>query len=437
MKGFLNKLFRQNVRWEFHPEEPVETSEPLKNPARGWYTIYPFWLEKEPDFEELYWCLSKEETIALVIINIGAYREQSLDAVALERLERILTFFAKHSYDVILRITYDHEGNAVEREPFFFKIVQEHLKQLIPVVRKFSATVFIWQGMLIGNWGEMHTSRFLFPGKLKQLWSEMQNGLGDKVFLAVRRPSMWRMLHPEAGENKALLWDTTGLFDDAIFGSDSHLGTFGTKPKAEASWENAWCREDELEFETGLCSRVPNGGEVVCEEQYEEKFSAITALDVLRRMHITYLNHAHDERVLTLWKQYRWINSSFYDYVGSHLGYRFCLREVTVTPQIRENKLRVTLKVENTGFANCYQPADVLLEYTGPCGNHEMFKIETDVRNWQSGTTQELSCTLDDNLDGELYLRILRKSDSRTIRFANRSQADGSVLLGSIAQIQQ
>jgi len=123
------------LRWEFRPEEPVETTEELKNPARGWYTIYPFYLEKEPDFEELYWCLSKEETIALVIVNIGAYREQDLDVTALERFRSILAFFEAHSYDVILRVTYDHEGNAVEREPFFFKIVQEHLEQLIPVVK--------------------------------------------------------------------------------------------------------------------------------------------------------------------------------------------------------------------------------------------------------------------------------------------------------------
>jgi len=435
MKAFLNKLFRQNVKWEFHPEEPEESSELLKNPDRGWYTIYPFRMEQEPDFEELYWCLSKEETIALVIINIGAYREQSLDAVVLERLRRILTFFAQYSYDVILRITYDHEGNAVEREPFFFRIVLEHLGQLIPIVKEFSDTVFVWQGMLIGNWGEMHTSRFLFPGKIKQLWNEMQNGLEDKVFLAVRRPSMWRLLHPEAGEQDVLLWDTTGLFDDAIFGSESHLGTFGTEPKEKAGWENAWCREDELTFETELCSRVPNGGEVVWEETYPGKFSASATLEVLRRMNITYLNHAHDERILTLWKQWRWENGSFYDYVGSHLGYRFCLRDVTVTPQTEENKIRVMLKIENTGFANCYQPADVLLEYAGPYGNHEIIKIETDIRNWQSGTIQELSCALDDTLEGELYLRILRKSDGRTIWFANRSEPDGSVLLGSIAQI--
>lgn len=435
MKGFLNKIFRQNYKWEFRPEEPVETSELLMNPARGWYTIYPFCLETEPDFDELYWCLSKEETLALVIVDIGAYREQALDTVALERLSRILLFFQKYSYDVILRITYDREGNAVEREPFFFKMVLEHLKQLIPVVREFSDTVFVWQGMLIGNWGEMHTSRFLFPGKLKQLWNEMQTGLDNKVFLAVRRPSMWRLLHPEAGEQEVLLWDTTGLFDDAIFGSDSHLGTFGTNPKKETAWENAWCREDELAFETELCSRVPNGGEVVWEAAYGEKFSAQTTLDILRRMHITYLNHAHDERVLTLWKQRRWINGSFYDYVGNHLGYRFCIREVRVVPQMREDKIQVMVKIENTGFANCYQPADVLLIYVGPYGNTELFKIETDIRNWQSGTMQELSCTLNSNLEGELYFRILRKSDSRTIRLANRSESDGSVLLGSFAQI--
>ena len=73
MKRLLNKLFSTKPKWEFHPAKLQETTEKLKNPARGWYTIYPFLLEEEPDFKELFWCLRKEETLALVIINIGAY----------------------------------------------------------------------------------------------------------------------------------------------------------------------------------------------------------------------------------------------------------------------------------------------------------------------------------------------------------------------------
>ncbi len=434
MKGLLNKLIGTKQKWEFHAAELRESTEELKNPARGWYTIYPFFLEKEPDFEELFWCLQKEETLALVILNIGAYREAPLDAVALERICRILNFFEKYAYDVILRVTYDHEGNAVEREPFFFKQVLKHLEQLIPVVKEFTKTVFLWQGMLIGNWGEMHTSRFLSAEKMKQLWSIMKTGLEDTMFLAVRRPSMWRMLHPEECGKEQITADITGLFDDAIFGSDSHMGTFGKEPKEAVGWDSLWCREDELAFEEQLCRSVPNGGEAVCGEGYGENFTPESTLWVLKKMHITYLNQAYDEKILQIWKQWEWQNESFYQYVGRHLGYRFFIKSVQVVPDKRKDTVQVLVTVENTGFANFYQDADVLLECVDEFGQQEFARFATDIRTWDSGMTQEIFCTLN-KTEGELYVCARRKTDNRSIYFANSSEKDGKVYIGSLTEI--
>lgn len=433
MKKLLNKLFSANLKWKFYPAEIKDSADVLQNPARGWYTIFPFFLEEEPDFEELYWCLKKEETLALVILDIGAYREQILDAMVLTRIRRILEFFERHSYDVILRIVYDHEGNAVEREPFFFKVVVEHLEQLIPVVKEFSRTVFIWQGMLIGSWGEMHTSRFLFPSKMKQLWGMMKTGVGDEVFLAVRRPVMWRILHPEACTKEHLPSDSTGLFDDAIFGSDSHMGTFGNETKDVAGWDKLWRREEELEFEQELCKQVPNGGEVVCGKDYAELFTPASTLEVLQKMHITYLNRAYDEKILQVWKQWEWQGEPFFDYVGRHLGYRFCVRKVDVIQAKKEDKIQVTVTIENIGFANYYQAADVLLLQTDAYGNQELCKFNTDIRTWDSGTTREITCSID-RAEGELYIKILRKSDSRIIYFANQAEEDGSIFLGGFTE---
>lgn len=433
MKRLLNKLFDTKHKWEFCPAELSESGEALKNPARGWYTIYPFFLEKEPDFNELFWCLSKEETLALVIINIGAYREADLDEAALERLGRILDFFAKHSYDVILRITYDHEGNALEREPFFFKQVLRHLNQLVPVVKEYIRTVFVWQGMLIGKWGEMHTSRFLSEDKMKQLWNIMRTGLGGDVFLAVRRPSMWRMLHPEESGKEQPAVDTTGLFDDAMFGSQSHMGTFGTESKETVGWDSLWCREEELAFEEQLCRSVPNGGEAVCGETYAQEFTPETTLAVLSRMHVTYLNQAYDENILQQWKQWSFQGGSFYDYVGQHLGYRFLVRSAAVVPERKGEALQVEVAIENTGFACCYQEAEVILEQVLTSGEKKTVVLATDIRTFGSGTVQPAACRIT-AAEGELYVYARRKSDGRRIYFANRPEADGRIYLGKVTK---
>ncbi len=435
MRTLLSKLFKSKITWDFFAGDFSESPEQLLNPARGWYTIYPFFLEREPDFEELRWCLRKEETLAMVIINISAYRECALDEEALERMRRLLMFFASHSYDIILRIVYDHEGNAMEREPFFFKQVLAHMEQILPVVHEFSEHIFVMQGMLVGNWGEMHTSRFVAPEKLKIMWELLQKGLAGRTFLAVRRPSMWRMLHPEECGKEQPCRDNMTLFDDAIFGSESHMGTFGTEPKQNAAWDAVWSRQDELAFENYLCFGLPNGGEAVCGEQYAEEFTPDSTAEVLKQMHITYLNQAHDEKILNLWKQWSRQNGSFYDYVGNYLGYRFCIRKTEICPGKHAGEPEIFITIENTGFANLYLEAEVVLELERENEEVTKMNLETDVRKWDSGSVQCISHPLT-HTEGELYLSMRRKTDGRSIYFANTADESGRVYLGRITKQQ-
>lgn len=435
-------LNKEEKTWEFKQAKLTETVNVPDNPARGWYTIYTFMAEEEPDFKAIEWCADSTETLALVIINIGAYREKAFDETAVWHIRSILEFFKKHSFDVILRITYDHEGKAVEREPFFFKQVKAHLMQLGPIVKEFADVVFIWQGMLIGNWGEMHTSRFLSPDKLREMWRILCDSLKGNVFFAVRRPSMWRILHPEAcGKAGLLEYASTGIFDDAIFGSDSHLGTFGKESKVNTGWDGLWNREEELEFENNLCLRVPNGGEVVCGEDYAENFTPQATVEVLQRMHVTYLNQAYDENILKLWKSWKWEeagiwqNSSLYDYIGQHLGYRFLVKEVTASViEDKRDRLKITIAIENTGFANCYQEAMVLLEYKGNDDVYQSRCIDCDIRTWDSNTVQVISTTIPAKAC-DVYLSIRRKSDGRMIYTANKADNAGRVFLGYVMDV--
>ena len=96
-----------------------------------------------------------------------------------------------------------------------------------------------------------------------------------------------------------------------------------------------------------------------------------SVMDDLRKMHVTYLNSMHDQKLLDRWKAQtmKWNGSmiSVYDYIGLHLGYRFIVRDATWTAVEKtvpggglrkhfmgkkEKFLEVT--VENSGFANLY-----------------------------------------------------------------------------------
>lgn len=339
---------------------------------------------------------------------------------------------------MILRITYDHEGNALEREPFFFKLVLEHLEQLFPILSEFSENIFVFQGMLIGNWGEMHTSRFLAPEKIKQLWSAFHNASLPETYLAVRRPSVWRLLHPEQCGAEEIRPDTTGLFDDAILGSESHLGTFGTQAKELCGWDEPWSREDELKFEYELCQKVPNGGEVVYEEGYKENFSPQETVDVLGKMHITYLNQAYDERILSCWRQRKWEapgvwkNCSVYEYIEAHLGYRFLVTNAIVNIDKKRKTFLLQIEMQNSGFAGFYQEAELFFELKSTDGETDRIKSDVDIRTLGSGAKQWISAGFSLK-EGELYLSVRRKKDGKIICFANNAEETGRVFLGRIS----
>lgn len=436
MRTLLHRFFSEKEEWIFQKADLEECRNNLENPSRGWYRIYTFLAENTPDFQPMLWCDMEGDTLALVIINIGAYKEKALDAKALENIRIILRFFIKRHYEIILRITYDHEGKAVEKEPFFFSRVKEHMYSLIPVINEFAEHIFVYQGMLIGNWGEMHTSRFLQPIKLKELWSILKNELDSRIFTAVRRPSCWRMLHPNNEK------DNMGLFDDAIFGSENHLGTFGNKPRNTVSWDAIWSKEDELEFEEELCQLVPNGGEAICGEQYLVAENSKSTVDTLRKMHVTYLNKEYDKKLLGIWKEWKWDESdawqgySLYDYVGSHLGYRFLVRDVQIVSDKCINELKLEISVENVGFACFYDEAEVILERIDSEGNAHIQILPCDIRLWNSGSVQKICGTVPME-ECALFLAIRRLADNKVIWFANHANQNGYVLLGKVVFVEK
>ena len=163
-----------NQRWEWMPEELQESTEELENPARGWYEIYTFRAEDGIHPQELRWSLREGETLALVLIDLGAYRDRALGHEALENIRSILSFFMQYGKDVILRPVYDTEGKGREREPEAFDTVLMHAGQIGEVLQQTEHSVCIFQGMLVGSWGEMHDSRYLTPEHLRKLYDTIK-----------------------------------------------------------------------------------------------------------------------------------------------------------------------------------------------------------------------------------------------------------------------
>lgn len=394
----------------------------VPNPGRGWYRIYTYVLGEGTGCD-LPPALYEGETLALVLIDIGAYRERPLEEESLALMDRILECFAAGGRDIILRVVYDTEGKGMEHEPSLFSQVQQHIGQLAPLLVRHSRRILVFQGMLVGSWGELHTSKFVAEKYLLQLSQSFLAGTEGKVRFAVRKPVQCRLVQ----RSDALEETLTGCFDDAIFASETHLGTFGTQSRETAGWKQPWRPGEETAFLEKLAERVPFGGEALSGEACMAPEETVRRL---RALHVSYLNCVHEETRLREWREAEYAAGvSLYDYVGAHLGYRFVAESVSYEKKGRESFVR--LKIANRGFACCAEEVGFLLHIRGE--EDRVIPLECPLGRLKAGGSLTLRIPLGERTPGKgarLYGELRRERDQKVIVFANEGAGE-RLLLGS------
>lgn len=328
------------------------------SPSRGWYSIFPFVLPKLPDFGEYKYCLNKSESVCLVRISIKKYSNCELSSEALTAFEAILDFFVKNKKEIILRITYDDEGNALSCEPDNIELIISHMRALGNLAVKYENNIFTTQGLFVGSWGEMHSSLYVDNSSLITLAESWYKSTEGRLRMAVRRPSQRETLLK--GCNIPELKGVLGLYNDALTASETDYGTYG----AGTEYVKKWC-----DYQNSECNYVYNGGEVINENALND---AANAVEYFKRLHISYLNSQYDSDVINKWKNQELIigrtKYNAYDYITDRLGYRLELKEIKVAGIIN-SELR--LVIENTGFAALYFPVKISV----CCNDNEGKKI--------------------------------------------------------------
>ena len=118
--------------------------------------------------EQLKWLpLEEQESLVLLRLDIGQFREKEIDRDTLLFTEMILKRFQNAKKDIILRICYDTNGNGLASEPSTLMRVMEHMQQLAPVVSTYAKSILVSQGIFIGSWGEMHSSKYMHPKQIQ------------------------------------------------------------------------------------------------------------------------------------------------------------------------------------------------------------------------------------------------------------------------------
>lgn len=431
-------------KFKFLPLPGTEKAETLNNPYCGMYRIYRFIADcdqLQPDGIPIEKVLpDTNQQLCLVEINLLPYNEEFLSEEALNIIKRIFEHFSKHKKQMIVRFVYDLEGKGVLNEPKDIAVILEHMHQLSPILISFTDFIYILQGLFIGSWGEMHSSRYLSERNMTRLAKQLYECSGEKTYIALRCPSFWRMIFQTyqpldsdtafSGIQKARF----SLYNDGMMASEADFGTYGSIRALDSkAYGDKWVREDELEFQYKLNRYVPNGGEVINECPYND---VLPAIETLKKMRVSYLHSEYDEKVLDKWKRSLsvsegtlWKKKSAYEFIEAHIGYRFRIEEVNVSLSgDKTGCLKTILKIRNVGFAPCYNRFEVkLIVRTASYTTVYEYPVDTDTSRWIPGEKVELTGILStEEWNQNTYVLGLSVYDPRSeqaIKLANTFSA--------------
>ncbi len=443
----------------YQPMDYPPSNRQLNNPYRGWYHIYGYTLSDNTpiDMDDMAKTIAKDANqLVLLEINLRNYSDCEISASGLSQLESTLLAWQDAGKQLILRFLYDWNGKARQTEPKNISIIKRHMTQTGAIVNKYAERVYLMQGIYVGNCGEMNNSDYMSLENMYELAAHLNSVIDPAIYLSVRTPEHYRIISQTneplsfADAFSGKIAARTGLFNDGMLGSESDLGTYGENNFVPSDdFTGKGTRSEEIAFQNVLCHYVPNGGEVVLDNEYNDFPRAVADL---RAMHVSYLDSNYDLAVLDKWRStiysvnndtdgysedassdsvddysqdYCFDGTDGYSYIGAHLGYRYALVSSDCSfDTFRDDKAKLAIEIANSGFSASYRPfissITVLCEDGTLC---DTIIANTDNRFWKSGETASFEVPLDirNYKDGnyQIYYRLWDPATNREIRLAN------------------
>lgn len=435
-----------------------ESTLELNNPCRGFYHIYRYMLNSNLHeltnqvSSHIHW--NEAERLALLEINLKSYADCDIPQEGLDHLSIILSTWSTSNKKLILRFLYDWDGKAIATEPRTLKQIVHHMEQIAPVVNEFCRNIYLLQGIFIGDYAEMHDSLHLTDDNIRTLTYHLDKIIDSSIYLSVRTPAQWRLItkREQLPEDFSSLNNSIalrlGLFNDGMLGSTSDLGTYRKDTlKHSLTFTQKQVRKKEIAFQNTLCQYVPNGGEVVYNNSFNDFPAAISDLS---SMHITYLNAAYDKSVLDKWRHSIYKGNDCYhgmnglDYISIHLGYRIKIKDCKfhLTRSLHPvADLKITF--ENVGFSVPNLSFDAYI-FLNSQTTKETIQVPLTFDSSKLLPKQSYTCNVSfsmDELTSKNYSICFKVIDSETkemIQLANTlSLSESGYVLGYINLLKQ
>ena len=423
----------------YAPASYAEGNAILDNPFCGFLHLCGFLLSEDDPESMAVRCRqyinSNSRQLMLAEINLKNFADSDLSETALQQLDNILSEIYSSRKQVILRFLYDWDGKALETEPTEISQIVSHMNQVASIVNQYADSVLLIQSTFTGNCGEMTQTRFGSHEHNRYLMTHLSEVIDPSIFLAVRTPSHLRgvtesksPITPETAFNGSLA-SRLGLFNDGMLGSVYDLGTYDDTSFANSTApEEKGTREEEIAFQEYLCQYVPNGGEVVIDNPYNDFENAIVDL---RRMHVSYLNRDHHAEVMEKWEASTYAGDDCFrgmnglDYIEAHLGYRYVITNSELTYNaMKSDDASFSITIENAGFAPSYRNFDGMLMLRDIATDILIsIPVEMDVRTIQADSKTSFAFSLDVRAlpEGiyEISFGLTDPYTGRAIQFAN------------------
>lgn len=391
----------------------TESTERIRNPEMG-YPTFGSWqhMNMTGIGEREKWPALRGYTNQLYTLTAftenGGGKDIEIPEAALAALGEQLDMLAKTGGVSLLRFAYDCQGKR-DMEPKSLDLILTHLAQIGEVLKKHSYAVAGLEAGIIGLFGEMHTSNYCGEEYAKPIVEALLAACPDKKPVLLRTPAYLKHYSgmeysdlaeftPDEDSDLARL----GFYNDGYMGSDSDLGTW---------MEESMSRKEGIDYLNRTGHRSFYGGEYSGAWWWTKRFHTWlpeNAIPEMYRSHVDYIrgnvfNDCHVSYASFIYGpdyEYSWFpdNSAYYGenchkFIVDHLGYRFVLRQSFAAAD--ERKLRLSGKVENTGFSSVINPkkSSVVLrnEADGSCYK---IPLDFDIRDWRSCKTTDYSFNL-------------------------------------------
>lgn len=396
----------------------TESTEKIDNPDRGFYL--PLYVRVTEDGASYNKYIVNDATrLYHLRIDISAFSaavnkaaDKPLSQSALDGLKDLFDFLKEKDKNAIVRFAYDPSyGGDKDKEPAL-QIILRHIEQVCTILNRYESTITAIEAGLIGPWGEMHSSKIANAQNISPIIDKFLNNTVNLPVL-VRTP---KMIYNYLGITLDEAVDYSigasekayrlGLYNDGYLGSNSDLGTYTD-------------RERDIAFLKRQTEHLPYGGEVVIPDSSLHNIEI--CLPEMYELDLSYLNTSWNNVVIDKWKKSfytrecgtdeLYYGKTAFEYIQNHMGYRFVLKNSTLSYSDKLDDLSVELQLLNVGFGNLNKKKSARLIITDKNGDVAFtetvgsFSGDTNVRysaklNLEYGEYDVYLCLYGDEADG-------------------------------------